>query len=286
MSQLNNIQIIKKLFIWCIVLVVLIMLFIFHKPVINLIVAVWNWASEKNANVYLTIITAIYAFFTICIFSANKKSADLLQIQIDTQKEHWIKDSFIKRECEIIARAKDLFDKTEETICVFEGFFLSKFAFHVDQQMGVVPKFHDYKYYEERLRPLFVYYTNNQEIFDACGFKKGFDYLGKYMYLLTASKNAFEQDPDLTITKHYNGLDRALFWYAFPVLIHKLYKDGVIISNPDYEKCYKEFTPEIFDEYQKFLVDARRAIHSMRKIFDQIMIVDLRELTIPKDGVD
>ena len=98
------------------------------------------------------------------------------------------------------------------------------------------------------------------------------------MYLLSASKNAFEKDPELKETRYFNGLNRALFWYTFPVLIYKRFKEGMVVTNPDYEQCWEEFTPKKFEEYNHFLVEARDAIHSMRKIFNKIMVIDLQNL--------
>ena len=251
----------------------------------TLILNVYHQITTKDSNFFLTIITAIYVFFTIRIFYANQKSVVLLQQQLNSQKEQWLRSGFIKYECDIITKARELFKDVEGDISSFEGFFLSRFSFRVDEETNKIRLFpkNDYDYYNEKFTKLSKYYAENQTILDACGLQEGFFYFRMYCYLLLASKNAFEKDPNLTITKSYRGLQKALFWYTFPVLIHKRLKEGLIVSNPNYEQCYQELTPKILDEYYQFLRNASISIHSMGKIFDQIITINLRELTVSKE---
>ena len=271
---------VHSMYFWMIILLIIVLELFLFKSTKLFILNTFSWLTKQDSAFYLNIITIVYALFTIRIFYANKKSTELLQQQLASQRDQWLRDSFIKRECEIIAKAKELFDETEGSIYSFEGFYLSRLAFHTNPETGMIEKLsnNDYTYYYDKFKPLCTFYSANKEIFDSCGLKEGFEYLGCYTYLLSASKNAFEKDPELKETRYFNGLNRALFWYTFPVLIHKRFKEGMVVANPNYEQCWKEFTQEKFEEYNHFLVEARDAIHSMRKIFNKIMVIDLQNL--------
>ena len=97
-------------YFWIVLLFIMVLEFLLFKSTKLFVLNVFSWVTTQNSNFYLNTITAIYAFFTIKIFYANKKSADLLQKQLASQREQWLKESFIKRECEIITKAKELFD--------------------------------------------------------------------------------------------------------------------------------------------------------------------------------